>query len=134
MTVLASDARIEAHRSQELLDHQLLLRHHMRSLRVLPGEGGDGLVDMHHFHEHFCGTIALEESLMVETGYPDQDDHRGQHRELIRQLGDLLRAETTTDHAVVKIGAFLVRLRTHLCRSDGLFAQFLIEQERRIML
>lgn len=69
-----------------------------------------------HTHEHF----AAEEAMMAATGYPQLDEHREQHRELIRKIaiyvGRFERCETTLNYLLVD---FLRDwLRIHILKDD----------------
>jgi hemerythrin len=72
--------------------------------------------------------FAVEESLMRILGYPDYDEHKAQHSELIREVGEL---QNKVDAGKASISFELMHflkvwLTKHIMESDQRYGEFFI--------
>ena len=80
--------------------------------------------------------FSTEEQYMVQTGYPDLENHRAKHEELEKTLGNLIedfKEDGITEKISEAVGTFLGNwLKDHIRVVDQVFAAFL--KEKKIQL
>jgi len=80
--------------------------------------------------------FSTEEKYMVQTGYPELENHRAKHEELKKTLGNLIedfREDGITEKISEAVGTFLGNwLKDHIRVVDQVFAAFL--KEKKIQL
>ena len=80
--------------------------------------------------------FSTEEKYMLQTGYPELENHRAKHEELKKTLGNLIedfREDGITEKISEAVGTFLGNwLKDHIRVVDQVFAAFL--KEKKIQL
>jgi hemerythrin len=80
--------------------------------------------------------FSTEEQYMVQTGYPELENHRAKHEELKKTLGNLIedfKEDGITENISEAVGTFLGNwLKDHIRVVDQVFAAFL--KEKKIQL
>lgn len=75
--------------------------------------------------DHF----AVEDRLMLESGYPQLESHRAEHRQFMRELEVLrheLKSEGPSGLFVIRVGNRVTEwLRSHIYRTDRLLGEWL---------
>jgi hemerythrin len=76
--------------------------------------------------------FSTEEQYMVQTGYPELENHRAKHEELKKTLGNLIedfKEDGVTEKISEAVGTFLGNwLKDHIRVVDQVFAAFLKEK------
>ena len=80
--------------------------------------------------------FSTEEKYMLQTGYPELENHRAKHEELKKTLGNLIedfKEDGITEKISEAVGTFLGNwLKDHIRVVDQIFAAFL--KEKKIQL
>jgi len=80
--------------------------------------------------------FSTEEKYMLQTGYPELENHRAKHEELKKTLGNLIedfKEDGITEKISEAVGTFLGNwLKDHIRGVDQVFAAFL--KEKKIQL
>ncbi|HYD29511.1 MAG TPA: bacteriohemerythrin [Azospirillaceae bacterium] len=111
-------------------EHQELLRLLNEFADAVKAGRAKGLLSstLDRLAEYTAGHLSREEKLLHEHGYPDLFAHRQQHRDLMRQLGDLqgrLQRGATMSLSLDLLSFLVTWLTDHIQNSDREYGKYL---------